>query len=55
MNCCIYKCHNISLLRDHKGTSMAKEALGSVNFLESYKNLSVQLDELNIIESNKWL
>ena len=34
---------------------MAKEALGSVNFLENYKNLSVQLDELNIIESNKWL
>lgn len=41
MNCCIYKCHNVSLLRDHKGTLMAKEVLGSVNYLENYKNLSV--------------
>lgn len=27
MNCCTYKCHNVSLL-DHKGILMAKEVLG---------------------------
>lgn len=30
MNCCIYKCHNVSLLREHMGTLMAKGVSGSV-------------------------
>lgn len=34
---CIYKCHNVSLLREHKGTLMDKE----IKYLVNYKNLSV--------------
>lgn len=41
MNYSIYKCHNVSLLRDHRGALMAKEVPGSGNYLENYKNLCI--------------